>query len=231
LTTPIGPPRPGKDAGLSANKPDFALAIPRRARALGSPPDVSRRWSGPKAPFQSKGFVLLSMRRPFGRRETVCGACHSPSRPRRPRTIRGPSVAAASDKARVKSNPARRPPRRPEGPREPTANRIRVSTNHRIVKESRPSGRGARLPRKPRPPPGKGGETTPPGQCGRAALVWIDREIGGVFESSSPRREPSRGRPLVRGSAPMARGSGGEGLAAIAGVRIRAVFQVSLERR
>jgi len=208
LTTPIGPPRPGKDAGLSANKPDFALAIPRRARALGSPPDVSRRWSGPKAPFQSKGFVLLSMRRPFGRRETVCGACHSPSRPRRPRTIRGPSVAAASDKARVKSNPARRPPRRPEGPREPTANRIRVSTNHRIVKESRPSG-----------------------QCGRAALVWIDREIGGVFESSSPRREPSRGRPLVRGSAPMARGSGGEGLAAIAGVRIRAVFQVSLERR
>ena len=103
----------------------------------------------------------------------------------------------------------------PEGPL-PITNRFRVSTNHRIVKESWPLGQGARLPPEPRPAPEKreGGRRRRPACEGRAA-VPCDRSWKGRAYSplSNPRREPSCVRPRS-GATPMTRRGGDGGLAA-----------------
>lgn len=142
LTTPIGPPRPGKDAGLSAVSPGSHasrfLAMPRPGCSASASRDAD---AGPSAASNPKGS--FSEFAASLRRETVCGVCHSPPFVASAPGPEGP-VASALGKVRVNESRIASPASTPKG-LGPITNRIRVSTNHRIVKESRPVGQGARL--------------------------------------------------------------------------------------
>ncbi len=211
LTTPIGPPRPGKGSGRTTVSPHLSFA----SRSLAKPdsgfaPGVSRRGRRPIGPIQILKGSCSILRRPDSRRggcETVCGVCHSPfpkPAPALPRPERrSPAVAAPLG---LVSNPkpfAAPPPRKAK---RPTTTRIRVSTNHRIVKEAADPQRSPAAVRPWRLARGRG--RPPEGRRPRPAPRRRRRRI----EPPARLRRRAGGRDSIdRGTAASGRGSGAAG--------------------